>query len=705
MRLTAMIRTLRNASLLLGAYLVVACSSGLGTAGDDVPTATAGEARASGLGIDFGLAGGAALESPIENDYALAGALIPGSTPETARRIAFVAFTTAARNQSPAGTPGESLTSDGNVMDTNGETDVFLMAVEEKLESFGGRQPQPRAFSRALFSTFKHSRCVHCHGIRDNDIFPAGSGGHPGGIVSVADNNPATCGGCHDTPGAAPGVEWFAPLDPVADGIDFRTATAEELSARVALLDLDEHLLVDDRVRWAIDTGTIPAQGTLGPDGSVTNVAGNSQRWRASGVQASDIGAVPISFQTFEDQLRAWKVNEEATAASSVLAVELVSARNATGDASNGASFEPTVVWVPNESFNPAATAPEEAGRIYVAFVSTATDVGAGGIGGDADVYWRSYRVLADPSMPDEDVIIQNLDPVRLVSAASAGNANGPSFQPSLDGTGQFVAFHSLATNLVAGFSDGNGAAAADVYVRSIQGNTTELVSHAVGSATFGGAAPVGSMDPRAGQSFEASMSFDGRFVAFTSSATDLVTEANDSTNVFVWDRDNGGAVTAISLGTSGAPSSTGVSQAPAVASLGAGDFAVAFQSDATDLVAGRTTSGIQVFVGEGGSVELISRSAVGAGAQGNGRSRKPSITPSGGELAFVTEATNVDGNSSADTNGQPDVALADLKRLRNSGTLSIRRINVNAFGFESTSGASAPVSYTHLTLPTICSV
>ena len=109
-----------------------------------------------------------------------------------------------------------------------------------------------------------------------------------------------------------------------------------------------------------------------------------------------------------------------------------------------------------------------------------------------------------------------------VVSAASDGaNADNDSKDPSVSSDGRYVAFHSAASNLVVG--DTNGVP--DVFVRDLTAGTTVRVS--VDSDEAQGD----------GDSYAASISSDGRFVAFESAATNLVAgDTNGETDVFVRD-------------------------------------------------------------------------------------------------------------------------------------------------------------------------
>src|SRR5437867_824550 len=164
------------------------------------------------------------------------------------------------------------------------------------------------------------------------------------------------------------------------------------------------------------------------------------------------------------------------------------------------------------------------------------------------------------------------------VSVDSAGTqGNSFSLDPSISADGRFVAFSSLATNLVPG--DTNGAF--DVFVHDRLTGTTERVS--VDSAGTQGH----------GNSSEPSISADGRFVAFSSVATNRVPgDTNAAFDVFVHDRLTGTTerVSVASAGTQG----NGSSLDPSISADGR---FVAFSSVATNLVPGDTNGKEDVFV------------------------------------------------------------------------------------------------------------
>lgn len=125
------------------------------------------------------------------------------------------------------------------------------------------------------------------------------------------------------------------------------------------------------------------------------------------------------------------------------------------------------------------------------------------------------------------------LERASTASAPSRTEATVASGNPSLSATGRWVAFASEDSHLVAG--DTNGTS--DVFVHDNVSGTTERVSTAANGAQA------------TGVSSEPSISDDGRYVAFTSTA-DLAPDGSDNGayDVFVKDRSTG-AVTVASVG------------------------------------------------------------------------------------------------------------------------------------------------------------
>jgi len=167
--------------------------------------------------------------------------------------------------------------------------------------------------------------------------------------------------------------------------------------------------------------------------------------------------------------------------------------------------------------------------------------------------------------------------------------ANDYSTRPSMSGDGQYVAFESRATNLVADNSNSKG-----VFVRDRLSNVTERVS-------------VGNDGTQAdGDSWGPAISGDGRFVAFPSAATNLVFgDTNDLEDLFVRDRVLG--VTERVSVRSGGTQANGESYYPSMSFDGR---YVAFESWASNLVTGDTSAFGDVFVHDLGASTSVSRVA-----------------------------------------------------------------------------------------------
>lgn len=158
--------------------------------------------------------------------------------------------------------------------------------------------------------------------------------------------------------------------------------------------------------------------------------------------------------------------------------------------------------------------------------------------------------------------------------------------------------------------------------------------------------------DQANGSSYAPSVSADGRYVAFHSSASNLVgDDTNGATDAFVRDR-TAGTTARVSVGASGAQADAGSSYAVIAGNGGS----VAFQSSASNLVAGDTNSSIDVFIRSLAGATTTRASVGGAGAQAAGTSTSPSISSDGARIAFQTTAALAAG----DGDGESDIYVRD---------------------------------------------
>jgi Tol biopolymer transport system component len=280
----------------------------------------------------------------------------------------------------------------------------------------------------------------------------------------------------------------------------------------------------------------------------------------------------------------------------------------------------------------------------YVAFGSLASNLVPGDSNGTYDVFVRDLLTGTT---------------VRASVDSSGAEANGPSLSPAISADGRYVAFHSQATNLAPGGTPG----LYQVYLRDMATGSTQRASIDLSGVAGNN------------HSLAPSISANGRFVAFSSLASDLVpVDTNGQMDVFVFDAALG--TTDIASVSSAGVQGNGASDS---ASISADGYRVAFESAADDLVSGDTNGVSDVFVRNLAIGTTIRASVDSSGAQGNDKSNAPVFSPAGRYVAFESLATNLDP---ADGNLVSDVFLRDLL----AGTTA--RVSVSSGGTEA-NGAS----------------
>ena len=242
------------------------------------------------------------------------------------------------------------------------------------------------------------------------------------------------------------------------------------------------------------------------------------------------------------------------------------------------------------------------------------------------------------------------------VSVDSKGRqGNGICSFASISADGRFVAFQSRADNLVAGDTNLDY----DIFVRDRLTDVTERVS--VDSA--------GAQGDKASR--EPAISADGRFVAFSSDADNLVAgDTNSMPDVFVHDRSTG-TTECVSVDSSGTLGDL-YSEFPSISPDGR---YVVFNSYADNLVPGDVNQSFDVFLHDRqtGITEILSVDPSGApGDFGGGGSTW--ISADGRYVSFGSNSTNL---VSGDTNGKADVFVRD----RTAGTTE--RVSVDSSGME----------------------
>ena len=307
----------------------------------------------------------------------------------------------------------------------------------------------------------------------------------------------------------------------------------------------------------------------------------------------------------------------------------------------------------------------------FVAFESQASNLVPGDTNSRSDVfvYDRQKRTT-----------------VRVSVRSDGAQGNDSSREPAISPDGRYVAFHSWASNLVSG--DTKGLPDIFVHDRDTDGDGAFDEPGAIGTVRV--SVRSDGTEGNGGESYAAAISTDGRYVAFQSSATNLVAGDNNSTwDVFVHDRDADGdtifdepgaiATARVSLRSNGTEGN-GASYRPAIS---ADARFVAFESGASNLVSGDTNATGDVFVHDRDAdgdtifdeptfISTVRVSVDSSGNQGNGASTYPAISGDGPYVAFRSLATNL---AAGDTNGWPDAFVHDQQ------TGATTRVSVDTVG------------------------
>ena len=336
----------------------------------------------------------------------------------------------------------------------------------------------------------------------------------------------------------------------------------------------------------------------------------------------------------------------------------------------------------------------------------------------------QATNVVSNDTDAVRDILVVNLAKVRAtcVSVSSEGvKADGDSDDPVLDRARRHVVFASEATNLVA--ADTN--AVQDVFVHDLRSGETVRLSEATdGTQADGtsrlpwisangrvvafsseaanlvaddtnGVADIFLRDLRTGVTTRASLGHDGsqgdgdsllprlsangRYLAFVSEATGLVpVDGNGLRDAFVRDLKTG-AIEMVSVATDGTVSN-GHSD---TLSISANGRRVAFDSRGSNLHASDGQQGLDVFVRDRlkRTTTLVSRDVNGLAA--NGPSTQPALSGNGRWLAFTSGATSV---VAGDTNGSSDVFRVRLK------TGEIERVSISSEGAQADRNSDSPV-------------
>jgi Tol biopolymer transport system component len=296
-----------------------------------------------------------------------------------------------------------------------------------------------------------------------------------------------------------------------------------------------------------------------------------------------------------------------------------------------------------NQNYSPSINAN---GR-YVAFSSPASNLVEDDTNGMFDIFIHDRKT-------------NTTQRVSVNALGEAGNKN--SLYPSISANGCDIAFESKASNLANG--DANGRS--DIFVYHCKSQQIERISNGISESQANDASTSPSLSP------------DGRYVAFTSKATNLIADdSNGKTDVFIYDRETGiteqASVTATGAGGDNA------SQHPSISEDGR---FIAFESRAHNLTDNDANGKIDIFVYDR-ELKVVQRiSTDSTGIEGNGDSEHPSISADGRYVAFSSDADNL---VPADTNEVADIFLYDRE------THTLQRVSVNFSGEEGNGFSASP--------------
>ncbi|HEY5911006.1 MAG TPA: hypothetical protein VJA21_10430 [Verrucomicrobiae bacterium] len=303
-------------------------------------------------------------------------------------------------------------------------------------------------------------------------------------------------------------------------------------------------------------------------------------------------------------------------------------------------------------SFSPAFT-PDGA---YCLFLSSARDLTADGTSLNQCHVYRRNMLTGEIQMID--------------NGGGAGGAFGGALAADITDDGETVAFAS--TQADPGSGDSNELP--DVFVRNVTAGTNELISVRAQSLP----ALVGTARS---WWWPNCVSSDGRYIAFYSAALNLVTNATRGVeNLYVRDLWTG-SNQLVNVALDGADCGNGFHYAPALSADGRW---LAYQSSATNLVAGDINSSFDVFLYDllTGTNRLVSFPWTRTGSANNS-SLNPSISDDGRFIAFQSAASNLAAGDSGTT---LDAFVYDAVQATNI-PLSVRYNGTTCVGGQSTAG------------------
>lgn len=220
------------------------------------------------------------------------------------------------------------------------------------------------------------------------------------------------------------------------------------------------------------------------------------------------------------------------------------------------------------------------------------------------------------------------------VNKNGTGSGNHNSLSPAITPDGQYIAFISVATDLV---SQAKRPAQTDVFVRDLKAGVTKLVSISSDGTSAGND---WSSILTGGGAHDPSISDDGRFITFSSLATNLteISDENRTNDIFVRDMVTN-TTTLASINTAGTATGNFQSEDPSISADG---HYVVFVSRSNNLVTNDPFGGSDIFMRD---IQANTTTLVSVGMAGiakGGDSFTPAISADGRFIAFASWANDL---------------------------------------------------------------
>ena len=292
-------------------------------------------------------------------------------------------------------------------------------------------------------------------------------------------------------------------------------------------------------------------------------------------------------------------------------------------------------------------------GGEFIAFASISSNLVPNDTNGVSDIFFRNACLGGTSGCTPQ---------TSVVSVSSTGTVpNGASSEPSMDSAAQFVAFTSVATNLV---STGTFTGNQQVYLRGVCHTSgvcttaTTLISVATDGISPASCQP--EVPPMPKCAFQPAISPDGRFVAFASAASNLVTgvmPATGVTQIYLYDTCHGAASSCkpstilVSSPDGTTPAMTPANGASSQPAISTGGQFVSFTSTATNLGPSNPSGFQEIFVrntclgAASGCTPLTSLASTpdsNGATPANGSSAQSAISSAGRFIAFASTATDL---------------------------------------------------------------